>query len=340
MPHQKTILLGVVGDSAAGKTTLSAGIARILGEDRVTVICTDDYHRYNRKQRSETGISALDPNCNYINIMEQHFDLLRRGHPILKPIYNHSTGDFDPPEYIEPREFVILEGLLGYHSKAMRQNFDVKVYLAPEEELRIRWKIKRDMAKRGYTEEEVRASLAKRVNDSKNFIEPQKVKADIVVNFHRSPRRSEEISNNLDVRLVLRPTLPHPDLTDVVSEVRESDIIDKSTIAPEKRYYLHVDDLEDDPSRIISVISREKGRLTEKLHISGQIGNDRTAQIEDIIWGHLPDLQHLRPEEMGQYQDGSQNSRSNSLALTQLLITYHMLVAMQELKEDMKMRVV
>ena len=76
MPYKRSILLGVVGDSAAGKTTLSAGIARILGEDRVTVICTDDYHRYNRQQRKELGISALDPACNYVNIMEQHFDLL------------------------------------------------------------------------------------------------------------------------------------------------------------------------------------------------------------------------------------------------------------------------
>ncbi len=187
MPYKNTILLGVVGDSAAGKTTLSTGIAGILGEDRVTVICSDDYHRYNRKQRKEMGISALDPACNYINIMEQHFDLLRRGHPILKPIYNHSTGDFDPPQYIEPNEFVVIEGLLAYHTKAMRRNFDVKVYLAPEEELRTVWKIKRDITKRGYTEQEVRASLAKRVDDSRNFIRPQQPYADIVVSFYRPP---------------------------------------------------------------------------------------------------------------------------------------------------------
>lgn len=172
MPYKRTILLGVVGDSAAGKTTFSAGIARILGEDRVAVICSDDYHCYNRKQRKEMGISALDPNCNYINIMEQHFDLLRRGHPILKPIYNHATGDFDPPEYIEPKEFIVIEGLLAYHTKAMRNTFDVKVYLAPEEELRTCWKIKRDITKRGYTEQAVRASLAKRVEDTRKFIRP------------------------------------------------------------------------------------------------------------------------------------------------------------------------
>ena len=52
------IILGIVGDSASGKTTLSAGVAQILGEDRCTVICTDDYHRYDRRERAEKGLSA------------------------------------------------------------------------------------------------------------------------------------------------------------------------------------------------------------------------------------------------------------------------------------------
>ena len=48
---ERPIILGIVGDSAAGKTTLTRGIAQVLGEDQVTAICTDDYHRYNRVHR-------------------------------------------------------------------------------------------------------------------------------------------------------------------------------------------------------------------------------------------------------------------------------------------------
>ena len=108
---ERPIILGVVGDSAAGKTTLTKGIAQVFGEENVTVICTDDYHRYDRKQRAEIGISALHPDCNYLDIIEQHLDLLRQGQAILKPIYNHSTGAFDPPEYVKPRKYVIVEVL-------------------------------------------------------------------------------------------------------------------------------------------------------------------------------------------------------------------------------------
>jgi len=71
------IILGIVGDSASGKTTLSAGVAQILGEDRCTVLCTDDYHRYDRRERGEKGLSAIDPRANYLDIMEQALRHLR-----------------------------------------------------------------------------------------------------------------------------------------------------------------------------------------------------------------------------------------------------------------------
>jgi len=317
MPYQRTILLGVVGDSAAGKTTISTGIAEILGPEQVTVICTDDYHRYNRRQRKERGITALNPACNYIDIMEQHLDLLRRGHPILKPVYNHSTGDFDPPEYVEPREFIIVEGLLGFHTKALRRNYDVKVYLAPEEELRILWKLKRDTAKRGYRPEEVREALLRRSDDSVNFIQPQQAYADIIVKFHRPAGQAEETGAHLDVRLVLRPTLPHPNLSELV------------------------ECSENGKDRAICVsIERQDDWLVENVDISGRISDEKAAQIEESIWRRLteryPSLGRLRSEKVGSFQDGAVVNRSHPLALTQLLIAYHILLSRQELNEELQ----
>ena len=59
----RPIILGVVGDSAAGKTTITRGLVRILGEDQVTHVGPDDYHRYDRKQRAERGITPLHPDA-------------------------------------------------------------------------------------------------------------------------------------------------------------------------------------------------------------------------------------------------------------------------------------
>jgi len=179
MSH-RPIILGIVGDSAAGKTTLTRGIAQVLGEENVTIICTDDYHKYDRSQRSQIGITALHPDCNHLDIMQQHLSLLRSGQPILKPNYSHKTGTFEAPTYIKPNRFIIIEGLLRYSTRAARDCYDVKVYLAPPETLRAQWKVKRDTQKRGYTEEQVLEELRKREPDSAEYIRPQRAWADIV----------------------------------------------------------------------------------------------------------------------------------------------------------------
>ncbi|HVQ23080.1 MAG TPA: phosphoribulokinase, partial [Candidatus Saccharimonadia bacterium] len=75
----RPIILGVVGDSASGKTTLTRGLVRLLGQEQVSHVCLDDYHRYDRSQRADMAITPLHPDCNYMDIMAQHLKLLRRG---------------------------------------------------------------------------------------------------------------------------------------------------------------------------------------------------------------------------------------------------------------------
>ncbi|MDP9227795.1 MAG: phosphoribulokinase, partial [Actinomycetota bacterium] len=206
----RPILLGVVGDSAAGKTTITRGLVRILGDDKVTHVCTDDYHRYDREQRAELGITPLDPDCNYIDIIAQDLCHLRNGDAILKPVYSHSDGTFQAPIYVKPHDFTVVEGLLGYHTPEMRTSYDVRVYLAPPEELRRRWKVSRDCSRRGYTTDQVLAELDKREPDSAAFIRPQERYADMVISFLSGESGDPD---HLDAQVVLREGLPHPDLS-------------------------------------------------------------------------------------------------------------------------------
>src|SRR3989337_1131127 len=85
---QRPIMLAIAGDSGTGKTTLTAGLVEALGRDRITSVAADDYHRYDREERKELPFTPLHPDCNYIDIMEQHLQHLAMGEPILKPIYN------------------------------------------------------------------------------------------------------------------------------------------------------------------------------------------------------------------------------------------------------------
>ncbi len=295
------IILGIVGDSASGKTTLTAGVAQILGEDRCTVICTDDYHRYDRRERGEKGLSAVDPRANFIDILEQHLRHLRDGEGILKPIYDHRDGSFGRPRYVRPKEFVIAEGLLGYTTRAMRDCYDVKIYLDPDEDLRVKWKVHRDTSKRGYRKEEVLASLEKRKVDSTNYVHPQRTFADIVIHV-RAPSSSNGASTHmgdahLDVRHILRPTLPHPDF---------APLFDGTSNAG-----LHVE------------LARDRdGKPVDVLEIDGNISDERAERIEDLLWSLIPEAGHLR-DQVGRFDAANGARRSHPLALTQLLVGYH-----------------
>src|SRR4051812_38439028 len=104
----RPIMLGIAGDSGAGKTTLIRGLVRILGADRVTHVSGDHYHRYDRVQRAERGVTPLNPDCNHIDILEQHVTHLSSGEAILKPVYGHRDGAFAAPEYVVPAQFTVV----------------------------------------------------------------------------------------------------------------------------------------------------------------------------------------------------------------------------------------
>lgn len=306
MSH-RPIILGIVGDSAAGKTTLTRGIAQVVGPENVTVICTDDYHRYDRQQRKALGVTALHPDANYLDIMQQHLTLLRTGQPILKPIYSHHTGTFEAPEYVKPSRFVIVEGLLGYSTRGARDCYDVRVYLAPPESLRTQWKIKRDTMKRSYTEEEVIAALVQREPDSEAFIRPQRKWADVVVTFYPAENGNTN-SSNLNVRLVLRPTIPHPNFTEILDQ--------------RDRYPL---------SAVRLGLDRDMGKPVDVLEVDSHATLEQVNALEMLFcdeFPHLKDFCSVGNQELGKLTGTTgEILQSYPLAITQLLIAYHMIKA-------------
>jgi phosphoribulokinase len=177
----RVVLIGVAGDSGCGKSTFLRRLTDLFGEDFVTVICLDDYHCLDRKQRKETGITALDPRANNFDLMAEQMKALKEGRAIDKPIYNHETGLLDPPERIEPNHIIVIEGLHPLYDERVRNLIDFSVYLDISDEVKIAWKIQRDMAERGHRYEDVLFAINARKPDFTAYIDPQKQYADVVI---------------------------------------------------------------------------------------------------------------------------------------------------------------
>lgn len=294
----RPVMLAIAGDSASGKTTLTKGLVEAIGEDRCTSICVDDYHKYDRAERKDLPFTPLHPDCNYMDILEQHLQLLALGRPILKPVYDHATGTFTRPEYIEPKEYVIIEGLHPLSTKLTRACFDVKVFLDPPEEIRREWKIKRDTGKRGYSVEQVLAELERREPESEAFIRPQRRNADIVVRFAPITSRQDPPGTPLSAELLLRPTIQHPSLSSVLTD--------------DNRTAMH-----------LKIMRDQDGTPTDCLHVHGHASTEEAKQLEKVIWEELAS-RGGPPEQLGEISPGE---RSEPLALTQLILLYHMLMA-------------
>jgi len=280
----RPICLGVVGDSGSGKSTLIRGLHDIFGRENVTDICLDDYHRYDREQRKQLGITALNPTANHLLLMAKHLLKARNGEAILKPVYDHSTGTFGTPELILPRKIVIVHGLFTLYSPQFARLFDLGIYLDPSEDLRTNWKIRRDTNKRGYNLAQVLTQIEERRADAATYIHPQRTNADMVISFHQPPKDYHNDEQRLDVEIEFRQALPFP----------------YGNITP----YTH--------------ITYSYGK--QQLLIDGRIDLSNACLLAEVLTGRTDaNLQTQLTRVLGNYYEGDIPRHSLTLALTQFL---------------------
>jgi phosphoribulokinase len=291
--RRRPIMIAVGGDSGTGKTTLCKGIDRIFGSDRIVTICLDDYHALDRAQRNAVGLTALDPRANNFAAMEEHLWALSSGRAIDKPVYDHADGRFKKPERIEPKEFVVVQGLFPLYTRALRELFDVSVWLDPETELKVAWKIQRDTFARGYDEQQVRIEIARRQPDIRAHINPQSQYANLVVTFYR-PDGWDENPATLGARCRKDRRFKPLDYSEFASR--------STSIRQSKE-------------------STEGGYPETVIELEGDIDDNTAEAVQDKIWRHMGTHAHLRPEKLGEFRGAHGEPHiSYPLALAQLLI--------------------
>lgn len=180
-----TVVLGIAGGSGSGKTTLAHRLVEQLGPKEAGLISVDSYYHCN------SGLSAAQKaRCNYDHpdsidweLLKEHLATLRKGNSVTVPQYDFSSHERRGPwAHFECRPFTIIEGILALHSPALCDSYDLKVYVATNDELRFSRRRKRDVQERGRTNAAVQAQWETTVLPMhQHFCEPSRDAADIVV---------------------------------------------------------------------------------------------------------------------------------------------------------------
>jgi uridine kinase len=174
-------MIGIAGDSGTGKNLLSEVALDAFDRSRAALLEGDDYHKWERGNVKWSDYTHLHPKANQLDALALHTSALFGGRHVWQPHYDHATGTFTSPRRIGAAHVVIVQGLHTLYLRDMRAQLDLKVFLAPDELVRLSWKIGRDVGERGHSRQKVLESLARRRADADLHIQPQRALADWII---------------------------------------------------------------------------------------------------------------------------------------------------------------
>ena len=204
---RKPFVIGVAGDSGAGKDTFAQYITALFGEHSVVKISGDDYHFWDRQKPMWQVMTHLNPMANDLEGFCQDLISLVDGKSIQAKHYDHSTGKMSKPIRIKSNDFIIASGLHALYLPLLRNCYNLKIYLDIDEELRRHFKFKRDIEQRGHTLSRVLNNLEKREPDSEKFIRPQANYSDMIISLqpiHPSMLRDLVEKSPLRLKLIVK----------------------------------------------------------------------------------------------------------------------------------------
>lgn len=203
---RKPFSIGIAGDSGSGKDTLADAISMIFGSHSVVQHSGDDYHLWDRHKPIWQVTTHLNPKSNDLELFNNDLTLLSEGKNIQARHYDHKTGKLSRLIPVKSNDFIIASGLHALYLEALRDKYNLKIFLDMDEDLRTYLKLQRDVNKRGHTKEAVLESIKKRENDSEKFIKSQAVYADLIFSLKNISTINHEQLANQSLNLELEVT--------------------------------------------------------------------------------------------------------------------------------------
>lgn len=177
-------IIGIAGGSGSGKSTFAARLAEQFPH-AVTLLSCDNYyraiHHLTLEERRKLNYDA--PEALEFDLMVSHLHALRRGEAVDCPVYDFTVHNrSDKILRIEARPIIIMDGILILSDPALRETFDLKIYVDADADERILRRVRRDMEERGRELSNITSQYLNTVKPMHEmYVEPSKKYADLVV---------------------------------------------------------------------------------------------------------------------------------------------------------------
>jgi uridine kinase len=185
MKSPDPLVIGIAGGSGSGKTTVAQKILERVGSERIAYLQHDSYYKdldqLPPTQRADRNFDH--PHSLETDLLIQHIASLRDGKAVEVPVYDFSTDSrTDKTFTIQPHRVILVEGILIFTEAALREMFDVKIFVDTDADLRFIRRLERDIAERGRTTESVIKQYQSTARPMHlEFVEPSKRYADVII---------------------------------------------------------------------------------------------------------------------------------------------------------------
>jgi len=179
------LVIGVAGGSGSGKTTVADLVLKRVGKQRIAYLPHDAYYREltNLPPNQRAEVNFDHPDSLDSGLMRDQILALKEWKSIEMPVYDFTTHSRTAETiHVEPRQVILVEGILIYAEPLLRPLFDVKIFVDTDSDIRFIRRLQRDISERGRTTENVINQYLKTVRPMHlDFVEPSKRYADIII---------------------------------------------------------------------------------------------------------------------------------------------------------------
>ncbi|MGB2256665.1 MAG: uridine kinase [Flavobacteriaceae bacterium] len=179
------LIIGIYGGTGSGKTTIVNMIASHFSSNDIEIISQDSYYKDNSdiSYEDRCKLNFDHPDAIDFNLLHKHIKNLRKGETVEQPIYDFKIHNrLKKTIQIKPKKILILEGILIMCHAEIRSIFDLKIFINANSKTRMERRIKRDIAERGRSRDEVLKRYIETLKPMhEKFIEPTKIYANYII---------------------------------------------------------------------------------------------------------------------------------------------------------------